>query len=677
MGPGHRDFKSGTTASLRASERAALVSGHSAAGLRPFPAQDSAHRTLVPTEDADAGGHCPPSSSSHHRVARYSHPHLSSAEGQVPLSVLSVEEQRRFEARDLPGRAIRRDRAVLCFDADCFYAQVEEAREPALRGAPLGVTQKNIIVTCNYAARAEGVTKLMPIGRALARCPGLALRSGEDLTHYRAASARITDCLAGSLAGGGDGEGLSERETEHTLHSPPPPLRLLALSAGADALSELDAAGAVPSPALLERQGLDEVFMDATAPARALLGTDGVQRWRASLRSRCLHEGREMPTTDALASALAPAHSVEWPPGGERARAAARALAARILGASDCGVRARVHAAAAVGCPSEGGVGAWTGSVESDDNGDDAKESEEEEEEGEEDFVEGDDPLLRGRAEAAPQPPAAAARETDSDALLVAADVIAACARRRVRRTLGLTLCAGVGHSKLLAKFAVNMKKPGAQSLLHASAVGPFLLTLPLRRVPGVGGATARRLAGAFGAHAVRDLLPIALPRIAAELGDRAARLVYLAARGIDDTAVTPSQAPRSISVEDSFKVCVSAPPPVTFCPPALMPPPRAHCTEGCRHGQRARVHGGAGGGADGPCPRRQRRTRTCAATLGRAPPARPPALHHTPAALPCRRARGCARTPEGQRGRWLAPAVVGRGCACRRRPGCDGTATR
>lgn len=66
-------------------------------------------------------------------------------------------------------------RAIIHFDIDCFYAQAEEVRNPKLRGRPLGVTQKYLIVTCNYEARQRGVTKLMGITDALAKCPELAL----------------------------------------------------------------------------------------------------------------------------------------------------------------------------------------------------------------------------------------------------------------------------------------------------------------------------------------------------------------------------------------------------------------------------------------------------------------------------------------------------------------------
>lgn len=59
----------------------------------------------------------------------------------------------------------------------------------------LGIQQKNIVVTCNYVAREYGVTKLMYIKDAKEKCPNLVLVSGEDLTHYREYSQRVTGWL--------------------------------------------------------------------------------------------------------------------------------------------------------------------------------------------------------------------------------------------------------------------------------------------------------------------------------------------------------------------------------------------------------------------------------------------------------------------------------------------------
>ncbi|KAK9807873.1 hypothetical protein WJX72_011771 [[Myrmecia] bisecta] len=68
-------------------------------------------------------------------------------------------------------------------------------RNPVLRDRPMGVTQKYLIVTSNYAARAVGVTKLMGITEAKQKCPDLVLVNGEDLTPYRQASKRIMAVL--------------------------------------------------------------------------------------------------------------------------------------------------------------------------------------------------------------------------------------------------------------------------------------------------------------------------------------------------------------------------------------------------------------------------------------------------------------------------------------------------
>jgi DNA polymerase iota len=56
----------------------------------------------------------------------------------------------------------------------------------------VGIQQKYIIVTCNYVAREQGLTKLMTVKDALEKCPDLVLVSGEDLTNYRHMSYKIS-----------------------------------------------------------------------------------------------------------------------------------------------------------------------------------------------------------------------------------------------------------------------------------------------------------------------------------------------------------------------------------------------------------------------------------------------------------------------------------------------------
>ncbi|XP_036274803.1 DNA polymerase iota isoform X2 [Pipistrellus kuhlii] len=86
-------------------------------------------------------------------------------------------------------------RVIVHVDLDCFYAQVEMISNPELKGKPLGVQQKFLVVTCNYEARELGVKKLMNVRDAKEKCPQLVLVNGEDLTRYREISYKVTELL--------------------------------------------------------------------------------------------------------------------------------------------------------------------------------------------------------------------------------------------------------------------------------------------------------------------------------------------------------------------------------------------------------------------------------------------------------------------------------------------------
>ncbi|WP_148630079.1 DNA polymerase IV [Bacillus sp. E214] len=90
-------------------------------------------------------------------------------------------------------------RVILHVDMNSFYASVEMAHNPELKGKPLAIAgnakeRRGIIVTCSYAARKHGVKTTMPIWQAQKLCPGLILME-PNFDRYRAASQGIFDLL--------------------------------------------------------------------------------------------------------------------------------------------------------------------------------------------------------------------------------------------------------------------------------------------------------------------------------------------------------------------------------------------------------------------------------------------------------------------------------------------------
>ena len=69
------------------------------------------------------------------------------------------------------------NRTILHLDLDAFFCAVEEIKDPALRGKAFAVggkpSERGVVSSCSYAARAFGVRSAMPMAHALRVCPGL------------------------------------------------------------------------------------------------------------------------------------------------------------------------------------------------------------------------------------------------------------------------------------------------------------------------------------------------------------------------------------------------------------------------------------------------------------------------------------------------------------------------
>jgi len=82
-------------------------------------------------------------------------------------------------------------------DMDAFFASVEVARRPELRGLPVvvGDGERSVVLAATYEAREFGIRSAMPVARAKALAPG-AIYLVPDHAAYRQVSRGVMDILA-------------------------------------------------------------------------------------------------------------------------------------------------------------------------------------------------------------------------------------------------------------------------------------------------------------------------------------------------------------------------------------------------------------------------------------------------------------------------------------------------
>jgi len=117
----------------------------------------------------------------------------------------------------------------------------------------------------------------------------------------------------------------------------------------------------------------------------------------------------------------------------------------------------------------------------------------------------------------------------------------------RVKELTGLTCSVGVGPNKLLAKMAVDMKKPDGLTVVRPEEVREFLWPLPVGRLYGVGVKTEEKLREA-GVSTIGDLARLPLERLVHLFGRSLGSYLYDAARGIDHEPVEEAAEVESIS---------------------------------------------------------------------------------------------------------------------------------
>ncbi len=128
---------------------------------------------------------------------------------------------------------------------------------------------------------------------------------------------------------------------------------------------------------------------------------------------------------------------------------------------------------------------------------------------------------------------------------------IAARLRRLVRERTGLAVSIGIAGNKLLAKLASNAAKPDGMRELTGGEVEPFLLSLPVERLWGVGPKSAQVL-HRLGIRRVAQARRLTRRQLRSLFGMQGERL-YALLRGIDERPVRPAAARKSLGAEETF----------------------------------------------------------------------------------------------------------------------------
>ena len=129
---------------------------------------------------------------------------------------------------------------------------------------------------------------------------------------------------------------------------------------------------------------------------------------------------------------------------------------------------------------------------------------------------------------------------------------IAVVLRRRITEETGLVVSVGVATTKFVAKLASDLSKPDGMLVVEAGTELEFLHPLDVRRLWGVGPATANRLAQ-LGVRTIGDLAALPEDTLVHALGEAQGRHLYALAWNRDERGVEPGREVKSVGHEETF----------------------------------------------------------------------------------------------------------------------------
>lgn len=137
---------------------------------------------------------------------------------------------------------------------------------------------------------------------------------------------------------------------------------------------------------------------------------------------------------------------------------------------------------------------------------------------------------------------------SDSEYHHGSATLIAKAIRQQIFDELQLTASAGIAPIKFLAKIASDLNKPNGQYVITPQNMSEFVLSLPLRKIPGVGKVTAQKLLD-MGLETCADVQQYDVVSLIKSMG-KFGQILWERCHGIDERAVNPERLRKSVGVE-------------------------------------------------------------------------------------------------------------------------------
>jgi len=122
----------------------------------------------------------------------------ATAETPCPASPLRPGSRFDGEGWEQRGPLSQDESAIFLVDIDAFFAQVEQILRPELRGRPVVVgglvTDRSVVASASYEARARGIKTAMPIREAQRLCPDAEFLRGNFHAYARFSDTMMDAC---------------------------------------------------------------------------------------------------------------------------------------------------------------------------------------------------------------------------------------------------------------------------------------------------------------------------------------------------------------------------------------------------------------------------------------------------------------------------------------------------